>query len=64
MPGPTDGEDLLFMLRDRGDEIPIVVISAWVDDDVVVEQPDCVYAVLKKPVPLAELIHTVRQALA
>ena len=63
MPGPTDGEDLLFMLRDRGDEIPIVVVSAWVDDDVVVERPDCVYAVLKKPVPLAELIHTVRQAL-
>ena len=64
MPGPTDGEDLLFMLRDRGDEVPIVVVSAWVDDDVVNEQPDCVYAVLKKPVPLAELLLTVRQALA
>ena len=64
MPGPTDGEDLLFMLRDRGDEVPIVVVSAWVDDDAVAERPDCVHAVLKKPVPLAELLQTVRQALA
>ena len=26
MPGPADGEDLLF-LRDRGDEVPIIIVS-------------------------------------
>ena len=64
MPGPTDGEDLLFMLRDQGDEVPIIVVSAWVDDEVTLDNPDCVYAVLKKPIQFHELIDTVRQALA
>ena len=27
MPGPADGEDLLFLLRDRGDEVPIIIVS-------------------------------------
>ena len=63
MPGPTDGEDLLFLLRDRGDEVPIIVVSAWVDDEVTQDQPDCVYAVLKKPIHFKELIDTVQQAL-
>ena len=50
MPGPTDGEDLLFTIRDRGDDVPVIVVSAWVDDEVLVDQPDCVHAVLKKPI--------------
>jgi DNA-binding NtrC family response regulator len=64
MPGPTDGEDLLFLLRDRGDEVPIIVVSAWVDDEVMLDQPDCIYAVLKKPIQFAELIDTVQRALS
>lgn len=27
MPGLADGEDLLFLLRDRGDEVPIIIVS-------------------------------------
>ena len=63
MPGPIDGEDLLFTIRDRGDDVPIIVVSAWVDDEVLVDQPDCVHAVLKKPIQFSELCATVREAL-
>ena len=48
MPGQADGKDLLYLLRDRGDDIPNVIVSGWVDDDATREQPDCVHAVLKK----------------
>ena len=64
MPGPTDGEDLLFLLRDRGDEVPIISVSGWVDEATTSNQPDCVHAVLKKPVRVEELTDTVRQVLA
>ena len=64
MPGPTDGEDLLFLLRDRGDEVPIIIVSGWVDDEAALHHPDCVHAVLKKPVALQTLADTVRQVLA
>lgn len=64
MPGPADGEDLLFLLRDRGDEVPIIIVSGWVDDEATVNQPDCVHAVLKKPVKVEHLADTVRQVLA
>lgn len=64
MPGPADGEDLLFLLRDRGDEVPIIIISGWVDEATISSQPDCVHAILKKPVHIDELIDTVRQVLA
>lgn len=64
MPGPADGEDLLFLLRDRGDEVPIIIVSGWVDDEATINQPDCVHAVLKKPVRIEELAETVRQVLA
>ena len=64
MPGPTDGEDLLYLLRDRGDEVPIIIVSGWVDEATTSSQPECVHAILKKPVRIAELIDTVRQVLA
>lgn len=64
MPGPADGEDLLFLLRDRGDEVPIIIVSGWVDDEATINQPDCVHAVLKKPVRIDDLTETVRQVLA
>ena len=64
MPGPIDGEDLLFRIRDRGDDVPVIVCSAWVDDEILLDQPDCVYAVLKKPIQFKELCSTVRDALA
>jgi CheY-like chemotaxis protein len=51
MPGQVDGEELLFQLRDQGDEIPIIVVSGWVDDETIANQPDCVHAVLKKTDP-------------
>ncbi len=63
MPGPADGEDLLYLLRDRGDEVPIIVVSGWVDDEVVANRPDCVYAVIKKPIQTEAFLRAVRQAL-
>ena len=64
MPGPADGEDLLFLLRDRGDEVPIIIVSGWVDDEATTNQPDCVHAVLKKPIQIDKFVETVRQVLA
>jgi len=64
MPGPADGEDLLFLLRDRGDDVPIIIVSGYVDDESTEHQPDCVYAVLKKPVHIETLVGTVREVLA
>jgi CheY-like chemotaxis protein len=63
MPGQVDGEELLFQLRDRGDEVPIIVVSGWVDDEATIHRPDCVHAVLKKPIQSHLLLDTVRQAL-
>lgn len=63
MPGPADGEDLLYLLRDRGDAVPIIVVSGWVDEEVVANRPDCVQAVIKKPINLQVLVATVRGAL-
>jgi len=64
MPGPADGEDLLFLLRDRGDDVPIIIVSGFVDDETTDHQPDCVHAVLKKPVRIEALVATVREVLA
>lgn len=64
MPGPYDGEELLFLLRDRGDEVPIIIVSGWVDDEATVNHPDCVHAILKKPIHSESLIATVRQVLS
>lgn len=64
MPGPADGEDLLFLLRDRGDDMPIIIVSGYVDDDATDHHPDCVHAVLKKPVHIEELVSKVREVLA
>lgn len=64
MPGPYAGEELLFLLRDRGDEVPIVIVSGWVDDEATQNHPDCVHAILKKPIHSDSLIATVRQVLA
>ena len=64
LPGGTDGEDLLFELRDRGVQVPVIVISGWVDDSQVAEHPDCVYAVLKKPLELDAFVNVVAEALS
>jgi len=63
MPGFIDGEDLLFALRDQGEEVPIIVISGWVDDEVTRHPPACVQAVMKKPIQSDALIAKVRQIL-
>ena len=63
VPGQIDGEELLFALCDQGDEVPIIVVSGWVDDEATVYHPDCVHAVLKKPIQQDHLIETVRLAL-
>jgi len=63
MPGQADDKDLLCLLRDHGDDIPIVIVSGWVDDDATREQRDCVHAVPKKPVAAETLLSTVRQVL-
>jgi two-component system KDP operon response regulator KdpE len=63
MPGQVDGEELLFQLRDQGDEIPIIVVSGWVDDETIANQPDCVHAVLKKPIQREHLLKTIDLAL-
>ena len=64
MPGQVDGEEFLYQIRDGGDEVPIIVVSGWVDDDSEANHPDSVYAVLKKPIKNELLIATVREALA
>jgi CheY-like chemotaxis protein len=64
MPGSVSGEDLLFMLRDKGDQIPIIVVSGWVDDESTLNKPNCVHAVLKKPVHADNFLETVQQALS
>lgn len=64
MPGPADGEDLLYLLRDRGDVVPIIVVSGWVDDEVLTDRPDCVQAVIKKPIDIRELVGIVRDNLS
>jgi len=64
MPGQASGEDLLFRVRDGGDDVPIVIISAWVDEDIIQNHPECVHAILKKPIRLDEFRNTVEQALA
>ena len=63
MPGPADGEDLLFLLRDRGDEVPIIIVSGYVDDDTASNHPDCVHAVIKKPIQMEHFLDTVKQVL-
>ena len=63
MPGQAYDKDLLYLLRDRGGDIPIVIVSGWVDDDATREQRDCVHAVPKKPVAAETLLSTVRQVL-
>ncbi len=64
MPGQVDGEEFLYKMRDNGDNVPIVVVSGWVDDDAAAHHPDSVYAVLKKPIQNDQLIATVREALS
>ena len=63
MPGPVDGEQLLFALRDQGSDIPIVVMSGYVDDDATDFPPDCVHAVLKKPIHVDHFIATIQKVL-
>ena len=63
MPGQFDGEELLFRLRDQGDEVPIIIVSGWVDDDATINHPDCVNAVLKKPIEHESLIDAVNSVL-
>jgi len=64
MPGPVDGEQLLFTLRDQGNDVPIIVLSGYVDDESNQYPPDCVHAVLKKPIRVEHFIDTVAQVLS
>jgi len=64
MPGPADGEDLLYLLRDRGDEVPIIIVSGYVDDDATTSHPDCVHAVIKKPIRVEPFLRTIEQVIA
>ncbi len=63
MPGLVDGEDMLVYLRDQGEEVPIVVVSGWVDDEATILPPGAVEAVLKKPIKIDQMIDTVQQLL-
>ena len=63
MPGPVDGEQLLFALRDQGSDVPVIVLSGWVDDDTRSAPPDCVHAVLKKPIMIDSSADTVAAVL-
>lgn len=63
MPGPVDGEQLLFALRDQGNDVPVVVLSGWVDDEILNAPPDCVHAVLKKPIKIDSFVDTVASVL-
>ena len=63
MPGLVDGEDMLVYLRDQGDDVPIVVVSGWVDDEATILPPGAVEAVLKKPIKMDQMIDTVQQLL-
>ena len=47
MPGELDGQELIFTVRDKGENIPIIVVSGWVDDEAAEHQLDCVYTVIK-----------------
>ena len=64
MPGPVDGEQLLFALRDQGNDIAVIVLSGWVDDEISDNPPDCVHAVLKKPIDVETFTNTIEQVLA
>ena len=64
MPGPVDGEQLLFTLRDQGNDVPVIVLSGWVDEEITKQTPDCVHAVLKKPIRIDDFSKTVADVLA
>lgn len=63
MPGPVDGEQLLFTLRDQGNDIPVIVLSGWVDDNEAAAPPEAVHAVLKKPIKVDSFAETVAAVL-
>jgi CheY-like chemotaxis protein len=63
MPGPVDGEQLLFTLRDQGNDIPVIVLSGWVDDNEAAAPPEAVHAVLKKPIKVDSFAETVASVL-
>ena len=63
MPGPVDGEQLLFALRDQGNDVPVIVLSGWVDEEISNAPPDCVHAVLKKPIHVDSFADTVASVL-
>lgn len=63
MPGPVDGEQLLYSLRDQCNDVPVVVLSGWVDDEIRNTPPDCVHAVLKKPIKIDSFVDTVASVL-
>jgi len=63
MPGPVDGEQLLFTLRDQGNDVPVIVLSGYVDEDTSQFPPDCVHAVLRKPIDVDVFADVVGEAL-
>ena len=63
MPGELDGQELLFTVRDEGENITIIVVSGWVDADAAEHQLDCVCAVIKKPIQNRLLLTRVSEVL-
>ncbi len=43
---------------------PFVVLSGWVDDEISDNPPDCVHAVLKKPIDIETFTNTIEQVLS
>ena len=64
MPGPVDGEQLLNALHDHGNEVPIIVLSGWVDDQMSLDPPAGVHSVMKKPIDIDTFPATVSDVLA
>jgi hypothetical protein len=47
------------------DEVTIgIIVSGWIDDEATTNHPDCVHAVLKKPIEVARFVETIKQVLA
>ena len=63
MPYDISGDDLIDTLKSLGRDVPIIVLSGWVDD-LDEEQPPFVKAVLAKPVRIEDFVDTVNRVLA
>lgn len=51
-------------LRDQGNDSAVVILSGWVDDEISANPPDCVHAVLKKPIDVESFMATIDEVLS